>query len=68
MPELFRFETLARVEQLARIAGQLDDDPIEMSASEGWGPTRWGPASWFRIGLVALAVMIAVLLVWRVLS
>ena len=28
-------------------------------------PSRWGPASWWRIGLVAMAAMILVLLVSR---
>lgn len=56
------FSELDRIAALARIAGQLDDDPIVPP------PARWGPASWWRVGLVAMAVMIFVLLVWRVLS
>ena len=48
---------LRHIENLARIAGNLDEEPgLNMP-----GPTRWGPASWWRIGLVVLALFIGVL-------
>ena len=50
---------LKQIEGLARIAGHMDDDPVVVP------PTRWGPASWWRIGLVALLVLIVVLAVMR---
>ena len=50
---------LQRILDLARVTGPLDDDPVVVP------PTRWGPASWWRMGLVALAVLIAVLAVMR---
>lgn len=53
---------LRHIASLVRIAGGLDDDPVVPP------PTRWGPASWWRVGLVAMAVMIAVLLFWRLVS
>ena len=47
----------ATLERLVRIAAG-DDDPVAPP------PTRWGPASWWRIGLVAMALMILALAIW----
>ena len=55
-------ETLDRIADLARIAGGSNEDPIAPP------PTRWGPASWWRIGLVVMALMIAGLAIWPALS
>ena len=49
---------LKHVERLARIAGQFDDEPRPLA------PVRWGPASWWRIGLVVMALLILVVALW----
>lgn len=54
--------SLKRIEDLARIAGHLDEDPIVPP------PARWGPASWWRIGLVVMALLIAAVAIWPALT
>ena len=53
---------LRQIENLARIGAHFDTGGDGEPTLSG----RWGPASWWRIGLVALAVLIAVLLIMRI--
>jgi len=60
---LVSYAELKRVEQLARVSQHLDlgeDGPI--------GRTRRGPASWWRMGIAFLGLMIAALLIYRLLD
>ena len=56
------FDDLRHVESLARIAGNLDPEPPVSR------PSLWGPASWWRMGLVAFAALIATYALWQTFS
>ena len=56
------FDDLRHIESLARVAGHLDEEP-RVSA-----PGTWGPASWWRLGLVVFAALIAATAIWHTVS
>lgn len=41
--------------------------PIE-DEDEPIGPPRWGPASWWRLGIAVMGVLVAALLIYRLLG
>lgn len=56
------FDDLRHIEGLARIADHLGEEP------PATGPRTWGPASWWRMGLVVLAALIAAYGLWHALA
>ena len=56
------FDDLRHVESLARIADQFDHETPPTR------PSLWGPASWWRMGLVVFAALIATFALWQTFS
>ena len=54
------FDDLRHIENLARIAGFDEEPPTR--------PALWGPASYWRAGLVVFGAIIAAVGLWQALS